>query len=40
MKQQGHQIKLKYLLIKPTKDDIIEAKGMYSQLSFKEYKEK
>ena len=32
------QLKLKCLLVKPTHDDIIEAKGVYSQLSFERYK--
>ena len=28
------QLKLKYLLMKPTHGDVIEAKVVYSQLSF------
>ena len=32
------QLKLKCLLMKPTYDDIIEAKEVYSQLSFERYK--
>ena len=31
------QFKLKCLLMKPTHDDIIEAKDVYIQLSFKRY---
>ena len=34
------QLKLKCLLMKPTHDDIIEAKEVYIQLSFKNYKGK
>ena len=34
------QLKLKCLLMKPTQDDIIEAKEVNSQLSFERYKEK
>ena len=32
------QLKLKFLLMKPTHDDIIEAKEVYIQLSFVRYK--
>ena len=34
------QLKLKCLLMKPTHDDIIEAKEIYIQLSFGSYKGK
>ena len=34
------QIELKCLLMKPTHDDIIEAKKIYIQLSFERYKGK
>ena len=34
------QFKLKFLLMKQTHDDIIEAKEVYIQLSFKRYKVK
>ena len=34
------QLKLKSLQMKPTHDDIIEAKEVYSQLSFEKYKGK
>ena len=34
------QLKLKYLLKKPTHDDIIKAKVFYIQLSFERYKGK
>ena len=34
------QLKLKYLLKKPTHDDIIKAKEFYIQLSFERYKVK
>ena len=34
----GVQLKLKVLLMKPTHDDIIEAKKVYIQLSFERYK--
>ena len=34
------QFKLKFLLMMPTQDDIIEAKEVYIQLSFEKYKVK
>ena len=34
------QLKLKSLLMEPTRDAIIEAKEVYSQLSFEKYKGK
>ena len=34
------ELKLKLLLMKPTHDDIIEAKEIYIQLSFERYKGK
>ena len=42
VKSSGLAVKLKHkcLLMKPTHGDIIEAKGVYSQLSFGRYKEK
>ena len=33
----GVQLKLFFLLMKPTHDDIIEAKEVYIQLSFESY---
>ena len=35
----GEQLKLKFLLMKPTHNDIIKAKEVYIQLSFERYKE-
>ena len=36
----GEQLKLKFLLMKPTHNDIIKAKEVYIQLSFERYKAK
>ena len=36
----GVQLKQKFLLMKPTHDDMIEAKAVYIQLSFERYKMK
>ena len=36
----GAQLKLKFLLMKPTHDDLFKAKKFYIQLSFERYKAK